>query len=183
MRSLIIIASIGGIGYALYNYFNKQLKLALDWDFKIKDLKVNEFSGRGADLTLLVSVLNKSAFALTVKNYDIDVIYEGVKIGNAVNKNPFVIQAESWFDVPTKAFIEFSGAKGILDDLAITLLKNEQLLFDVKGKMNVVFGNIPKEVIFNVKDIVVSQAIGTQLGIDKPILKLNDFLGKLGVKL
>lgn len=183
VRTSLIVLGIGGIGYALYNYFNRQLRLALDWDFKIKDLKVNDFTGKGADLSLLVSVENKSLFALTVKDYDIDVIYDGVKIGNATSKKSFVVQSESWFDVPTRAFVAFKGAKGILDNFAIALLKNEPILFDVRGNMNVVFGNIPKKVVFNVEDVIVSTAIGTQLGIDKPIGKINDFLTNLGIKL
>ena len=39
IRSTLALIGIGGIGYALYNYFNKQLALALDWDFKIKKSK------------------------------------------------------------------------------------------------------------------------------------------------
>ena len=62
MKKLLFIVGLGGIGYALYNYFNKQLALALDWDFKIKDVKINELTSNGVNLDLIISVLNKSSF-------------------------------------------------------------------------------------------------------------------------
>lgn len=183
LRKGLIIAGIGGIGYALYNYFNKQLKLALDWDFKVKNVRVAKFDGLGAELNLIISVLNKSSFKVEVKNYDVNVFYEGVKIGNAKNNVPFTVQAESWFDVPTKAYINFQGTKGVLDDFGLDLLKNEPIKLDVRGDMNVVFGNIPKQVKFNVKDVVVSENISTDLNIQKPVGKINEFLRNLGVNL
>lgn len=183
LKKALIIAGIGGIGYAVYNYFQKQLQLALDWDFKIKDLRVVRLDNNGVELDLLVSVLNKSSFKINVKDYDIDVLYENVKIGNAKSTTPFTVEGESWFDVPTKAYVQFKGTKGILDDFGMALVKNEPITFDVKGNMNVVFGSIPKEVVFNVKDVVVSKNISSDLGIAKPIGKITDFLGNLGIKL
>lgn len=183
IRNALIVLGIGGIGYALYNYFNKQLQLALDWDFKIKDLKVLRFDAYGIELDLLVSVLNKSSFKVEVKDYDIDVLYRNVKIGNAKNSIPFTVEGESWFDVPTRAYVQFKGTTGILDDLGMALLKNEPITFDVRGDMNVVFGSIAKKVKFNVKDVVVSKNISTDLGIAKPVTKVTDFLGNLGIKI
>ena len=49
--------------------------------------------------------------------------------------------------------------------------------------MNVVFGSIPKEVSFNVKDVVLTKNLAKTIGIGKTIGKLNDFLRKLGIKL
>jgi len=183
MKKLLFIIGLGGIGYGLYNYFTKQLALALDWDFKIKDFKVNSITSQGADLNLIISVLNKSAFAIEVKDYDIDVFYKGVKIGNAVTNTPFIIQGDSWFDVPTKAYIGFQGAKGILGDFGMAVIKKEPIKLDVKGGMNVIFGKIPKEVEFNVKDVVVTENITETIGLSKPLGDVTDWLGKLGIKI
>ena len=64
MRTLLAFLGLGGIAYGLYNYFNKQLQLALDWDFKIKGFKLLNLDKNGASVDLLVSVLNKSSFVL-----------------------------------------------------------------------------------------------------------------------
>ena len=183
MKKILLILGLGGLGYGLYNYFSKQLLLALDWDFEIKDLKVNSIDRNGTNLDILISVLNKSSFDVGVKDYDIEVLYEGVKIGNAKSSRNFTVEADSWFDVPVKAYLDFSLSVGVLDELGLGILKDKPFKIDLKGKMNVVFAGLPKEVIFNVKDVVVSENVGDDLGLSKEVNKLNEFLSKLNIKL
>ena len=183
MKKLLLLLGLGGIGYGVYYYFTEQLKLAFDWDFKISDFKLNSITSKGADIDLIISVLNKSSFAVEVKDYDIDVLYSGVPIANAKNDNRFTVEADNWFDVPTSAYISFDSAKGILGDLGKTLLSNKPIKVTVKGKMNILIAKIPKEIIFNAKDILVSQNGAKDLGLSKPINKINDLLGKLGIKI
>lgn len=144
MKKLLFLLGLGGIGYGVYYYFTEQLKLALNWDFKITDFKLNSITSQGADIDLIISVLNKSSFAVEVKDYDIDVLYSGVKIANAKNDSRFTVQADSWFDVPTSAYISFDSAKGILGDLGTTLLNNKPIKITVKGKMNILIAKILK---------------------------------------
>ena len=183
MKKILFIIGLGGVGYGLYYYFKKQLLLALDFDFKFKDVKVKAIDKSGVNLELIISVLNKSSFALEVDDYNIDMIYENTVIGNTKSVGKFVVQGNSWFDVPAEAFIQFKGSEGILDDLGISLLKSKSINVDFVGKMNVTFGGIPKEVIFNVKDVVLTENLAKTMGIGKAIGKLNDFLSKLGIKL
>ncbi len=183
MKKLLFLLGLGGIGYGLYYYFTEQLKLALDWDYKISNFRLNSITSQGADIDLIISVLNKSSFAVEVKDYDIDVLYSGVKIANAKNDSRFIAEADSWFDIPTSAYISFDSAKGILGDLGTTLLANKPIKVTVKGKMNTLIAKIPKEIIFNAKDIMVSQNSADDLGLSKPINKINDLLGKLGIKI
>ena len=183
MRTLLAFLGLGGIAYGLYNYFNKQLQLALDWDFKIKGFKLLNLDKNGASVDLLVSVLNKSSFALKVLDYDIKVKYKDVQVGDAKNNVPFVVEAESWFDVPTTAYIEFDSTKGVLDDFALAVLLKQPLFVDVVGDMNVEFGNIPKAVKFNVKNVQVSENVTESVGLSKPVSVINKFLDKLGIKI
>jgi LEA14-like dessication related protein len=183
MKKILFVLGIGGIGYALYNYFNKQLALALDWDFKVKGFQVAELDNDGVKLDLIISVLNKSSFALLVKNYDINIIYEDVIVGTAKNNTPFTVEGDSWFDVPTKADIRFSSAKGVLGELGLNLITKKPLLIDVKGDMNVEFGGISKKVVLNVKDIIVTENLSKSVGLSKPIDSISDFLSKLGIKI
>tara|TARA_R110000751_G_scaffold67274_2_gene137371 strand:- start:278 stop:829 length:552 start_codon:yes stop_codon:yes gene_type:complete len=183
MKKVLFIIGLGGMGYGLYYYFKTQLRLALDFDFKFKDVKVKAIDKSGVDLELVISVLNKSYFAIEVDDYDIDMIYEGTVIGSTKSVGKFVVQPNSWFDVPANAFIQFKGSEGILDDLGISLLTSKSINVDFIGKMNVVFGSIPKEVSFNVKDVVLTKNLAKTIGIGKTIGKLNDFLRKLGIKL
>tara|TARA_B110000977_G_scaffold43781_1_gene59398 strand:- start:10827 stop:11378 length:552 start_codon:yes stop_codon:yes gene_type:complete len=183
MKKLLFIIGLGGIGYGLYYYFKSQLDLALNFDFKFKDVQLEDIDKDGVNLALVISVLNKSSFALEVKDYDINMIYEGTKIGNAKSVSSFTVQGDSWFDVPAKAYIKFKGSEGILDDLGLSLLKSKPVDVDFVGKMNVVFANLPKEVVFNVKDVVLTENLAETIGIGKTIGKLNKFLDKLGIKI
>ncbi len=183
MKKILFVLGIGGISYALYRYFTKQLALALDWDFKVKGVKVMYFDKKRAKLNLTISVYNKSIFELLVKNYDLDILYEDVKIGNAKTSTPFTVKGDSWFDVPTVVDIEFDSAKGILDEFGINLLMQKPIYIDVKGDMNVEFSNINKKIIFNKKDILLTENLGKDLGISKPLSDINKFLDKLGIKI
>tara|TARA_B100001778_G_C18483425_1_gene581447 strand:+ start:423 stop:977 length:555 start_codon:yes stop_codon:yes gene_type:complete len=183
IRSLLTLVGAGGIGYALYNYYNKQLALALEWEFKIKKVQVKNITKNGATLNLTASVLNKSAFSLEVKDYIINLYYKGVQIGTAQGDIPFNVNSDSWFDVPVIATIPFEAGKGILDDVGIDLITKKPILIDVKGDMNVVFANLERKVILNVKDVVLSQNLAGDIGIGKPIDKVTGFLNNLGIKL
>tara|TARA_B110000977_G_scaffold9221_1_gene12277 strand:+ start:322 stop:873 length:552 start_codon:yes stop_codon:yes gene_type:complete len=183
MKKLLFIIGLGGIGYGFYYYFKKQLDLALDFDFKFKDVKVTSVDKNGVDLALLLSVLNKSSFAIEVIDYDIDMIYEGTTIANAKSSQKFTVQGDSSFDVPTNAYIQFKGSEGVLDDLGLSLLKSKSIKVDFIGDMNVVFGGIPKEVIFNAKDVVLTDDLAETIGINKTVGKLNKFLEGLGIKI
>jgi len=183
MKKLLFLLGLGGLGYGAYYYITQQLKLALNWDFKVSDFKILSITSKGADIDLIISVLNKSLFAVDVKNYDIDILYRGVPIAKAQSDNPFTVQSDSWFDVPTSAFINFDSAKGILGELGTTLLNNKPISITVRGKLNIVFSGINKQIILNQKDVVVSQNSADDLGLSKPINKVKDFLDKLGIKI
>lgn len=183
MKKILFILGLGGLGYGAYYFITKQLELALNWDFKVKDLKVNSITTKGADFDVIVSVLNKSSFALEVKDYDIDLIYSGAKIAKAINDNPFIVQGDSWFDVPTSAFVSFDSAKGILGKLGSSLLGGKPINVTVQGKMNILIGGLTKEILFNAKDILVTQDGASDLGLSKPINKINNLLDKLGIKI
>lgn len=183
MKKILLILGVGGIGYAFFNYFKKQYKLALDWNFKVKGVKVLYLDKKRAKLNLVISVLNKSIFELKVKNYDLDIFYEDVKIGNAKTSTPFTVNGDSWFDVPTVVDIQFSSAKGILDEFGVNLLLQKPMYIDVKGDMNIEISNLKKKIIFNKKDILLTENLGKDLGISKTLSDVSGFLDKLGIKI
>ena len=49
--------------------------------------------------------------------------------------------------------------------------------------MNVVFANVPKEVLLNVKDVEVVDDLSKTVGLKKPIEDINKFLNKIGIKI
>lgn len=183
MKKILYIVGLGGIGYALYSYITKQVALALDWDYKIKSVRVNELTKDGVNFDLILSILNKSSFSLEVKNYDIDVYYADVLIGKAKNNVPLVVAGDTWFDVPVRANVSFKGKQGVLKNLGITLLGAKPLLVDLKGEMNVVVGKLPKQILLNVKDVEISENLSEDVGLQKPISEVTKFLDKLGIKI
>ena len=110
-------------------------------------------------------------------------IYEGTNVAKAKSSQKFIVQGDSSFDVPTNAYIKFKGSEGILDDLGLSLLKSKSIKVDLIGDMNIVFGSISKEVIFNVRDVVLTEDLAVTMGVNKTIDKLNKFLEGLGIKI
>jgi|TARA_Y100000114_G_scaffold157153_1_gene187462 hypothetical protein len=182
MRKLLFVLGIGGIGYAVYNYFNKQLQLALDWEFKVKGFNILNISKDNAKLKLNLEILNKSNFNLLVKDYDLKIFYEGVEVGTAKSTVPFEVGADSWFPVPTVVDVNFKGFSSQLDDLGINILLGKPFVVDITGNMNVEYSKIKKKVILNVPDVVISKNVGDEIGISKPLNQINAFLENLGIK-
>ena len=71
--------------------------MALDFDFSIKDIEVLALDNDGVNLGLLISVTNKSSFAIEVIDYDIDMIYEGTNVAKAKSSQKFIDYTPSEF--------------------------------------------------------------------------------------
>ena len=183
MKKILFYIGIGGIGYALVRYFNKQYSLALDWDFKVKSVNLLYIDKKRVKLNLKISILNKSIFELIVKNYDLNIVYENVKIGNAKTSTPFTVNADSWFDVPVIVDLEFDKLKGVLDDFGINLLLQKPMYIDIVGDMNIQISKIKKKIIFNKKDVLLTENLGKDIGISKTLSDVTGFLDKLGIKI
>lgn len=183
MKKLLFIIGLGGVGYGVYNYFKKQLALALDWDYKLTDIKVNNIDKRKADLLVTISILNKSNFALTVSNYKINVMYEDNLVGIAENNTPFVVNPDTWFGVPANVTINFDDVKSSLGDLGINLLSKKPLILKLNGVINVVYGNINKKVILANKQLVANENLTKSLKLGKAVDNINDLLEKIGIKI
>lgn len=181
MKKVLIALGVVGIGYALYNYFNKQLALALQFEYKIKGFKVLSIGKTKSDIQIVVSILNKSLFTLKVNSYNFDIYYSGEKIANANNNIPFVVEGDTWFDVPVVASIYYKETISVADDFVKNVLVNNPILLSYKGKINVTFQGITKEVDIDVKDIASSENFASDYGLTKPVSKINTLLGKLGV--
>jgi len=179
----LFVVGFGGLGYALYNYYNKQLKFAMDWEFDVKDMKVISIDSNGAEIDFLISLLNKSSFSIDILDYDIDILYKGYKIGNAKSKESFTVQPQDWFDVDVVGQIDFNQGKKVIGEIGLSLFEKSSLKIDAKGKMNVVFSGIDREVIFNKKDIIVSDNLAKDLFLESPVNEINKLLDKIGIKL
>ncbi len=181
IKKALYIIGLGGLGYAGYYYFNNQFNLALDWEFKVKDLYVKRFDKQGAEFDFTLSILNKSSFNIEVQNYDIDLLYEGMKVANSTKNEQFKVSAQSWFDIDSSAVIDFGSVTSVLDEFGVSLLKNEPLILNIKGELNLKMYGLSKKIIFNNQEVVVSENISKTLGVNKPIGQLTNFLDDLGI--
>lgn len=182
MQKIFYILGIAGMGFAFYHYMTKQLALALDWDYKIKDIKLRNLTSESVDLDLVVSILNKSNFALDIKDYAIDIYYEGLLVAEVNNNIALTVKPDSFFDVPINLNLSFEGKSDALINFGKTLLNKKALKIDLVGRMNIVFINIKKEVLFNIKDIEIYENATETLGLNSSVSKVNAFLDKLGIK-
>lgn len=183
IRKVLIFSGLAGLGYAFYNYFNKQLFLANQWEVKILNAKFNSIDKNGANLDLTILLLNKSSFAIEIQNYDLDILYDKKIVGKVKYDETFIVESDTWFSVPTNITLDFKILTRVLGDLGLDVLKDEPINIDIKGNMNTVFMGLNKQVIFDKKNILLSENIASDLGLGKSVGKITNVLGKLGLKL
>jgi len=183
MKKLLLVLGLGGISFALYNYFSKQLALALDWDFKASNFMPHKVYDDRFEATFDLEILNKSSFATTINSYDINILYKGKVVGSTKSNTAFEVLGDSWFTVPVLGNIYYNQVIATASSIAPLILDEKPLNVDINGKVNVTFQGINRVLVLTKKDVEVTENISKSLGLNKPIDKIKDWLSGLGVKI
>jgi hypothetical protein len=109
MRNTLLYIGGGIAVIALYRYFSKQIKLASNWDWRIKNLQLVNVQKDKARLKGTITFVNVSNFNATINNYDITFLYGGVEIGRAEELVPFVVFPDSSFDIKIEGDVFFKN--------------------------------------------------------------------------
>ena len=57
------------------------------------------------------------------------------------------------------------------------------MYIDIVGDMNIQISKIKKKIIFNKKDVLLTENLGKDIGISKTLSDVTGFLDKLGIKI
>ena len=187
IKKLLFIGGIAGIGYSFYYYFKKQLNLALDLNYKLKELRVVELTSTHAEIKTQIEVVNKSSFNLQVDSYDISFAFKEIPIARTVSNEPITIRSNQKFTLDAEGVIDLRKVSNAILPFLADVAKKRPINLTLHGFVNVNFLNINYKVNLDGKQVTYSTNLLADIGLEKPydkaVDKLDEFLGKVGINI
>jgi LEA14-like dessication related protein len=131
-KGLFIVAILGGIslvGYGLYNYFKKQVKLLKDFEWKFLNLRIQNIDLQLIKGVVTIRFTSKSDLEFLVEQFVLDVYVNGEKSGYVNDVKQTLIPANGYTDIDIQFSINPQYLiKDATDILAYTLKKKDALI-------------------------------------------------------
>ena len=183
MRNTLLYIGGGIAVIALYRYFSKQVKLASNWDWRIKNLQLLDVQKDKARLKGVITFVNVSNFNATINNYDITFGYGGVEIGRAVELVPFVVFPDSSFDVKVEGDVFFKNLGKAALPFVADIVNKRPIVFEMKGDVSFTFAGITKNLSLTNQKVEYSENLAKEYGFEKAVDKYISWVDNLiGVK-
>lgn len=182
MKKALYFIGFSTLVGSLYFYFKKQLELALSYDYKIKTYKVLNFNDQEAEVEITIELQNKSAFEVTVNQYDITLFYKGIKLARTFSVERSKILPYSTIEIKMIGNVQFKEAKQALLPLAQTILRQQPIEIETDGYVNVTFIGIHHTINFNKDKFEYSSDLLEEYGLAASWKKLKEkynFLNKI----
>ena len=169
MRKTLLYIGGGIAVIALYRYFSKQVKLASNWDWRIKNLQLVDVQKDKARLKGLITFVNVSNFNATINNYDITFMYGGVEIGRAVEIIPFVVFPDSSFDVKVEGDVFFKNLGQAAIPFVSDIINKRPIVFEMQGEVSFTFAGITKNLTLTNQKVEYSENLAKEYGFEKAV--------------
>jgi len=158
LKPIALIAGLGLIGFALYRYYQRQLKFLEDITYKVIGVQIKKFTLQSVSLDITTQIFNASNIEATVKEMYLDAYINGVKVGNVNEvKDILILPQKSSIVTFNFTFDPRIIGKNIVDIITGSLASKD-LVFDVKGYMKVKSGfltlPLPFEYRNNLKSVL-----------------------------
>lgn len=173
MRKLLFIVGISGIVGSLYWYFKKQLELALQYEYSVKDFKIKELTTEGTEIEATIKLVNKSAFEIIVLNYDLEIAYKGNQVVRLISSKDFLIPADTSFDLVASGKIDFDESKKALLPFALSVLQQKPIKVELTGFVKVEFIGLEHTIKFDNETVEYSSNILKEYGLADDFEKLK----------
>lgn len=181
MRNTLLYIGGGIAVIALYRYFSKQVKLASNWDWRIKNLQLLDVQKDKARVKGIITFVNVSNFNATINNYDITFGYGGVEIGRATEIVPFVVLPDSSFDVKIEGDVFFKNLGKAALPFVADIVNKRPITFEMKGDVSFTFAGITKNLSLTNQKVEYSENLAKEYGfektLDKYILWVDNLIG------
>lgn len=155
-KTLLYLSGIAIAGGALYYYFKSQFDLALQYEYKIDDLRILKLTDQGMEVEATVRLNNKSAFKVEVLEYDIAVRYKNITVARAISTETFVVNPESSTNLKIFGSVVFGEAKSAILPFVSSVLSQKPIKIDVAGYVRAKFLGITHTFEFDAKDLEYS---------------------------
>jgi LEA14-like dessication related protein len=186
MKKALLFGGLALAGFGIYRYFKYQVNMALNYDYKVKDFKIDKIEGSDVHISTSVEIKNKSSFKIKIKEYDLQLAYKGVNFANTRSNSQMDILPESVFTLKTSGVISLDKAKTAVVPFISDVFNKRPINVEISGLVKVVFLGIPSTIKFDSQQITYSQDLIKDYKLDKGYDKLKQKYPKvfkaLGIK-
>jgi len=151
VKTISIVAGLGLIGYAIYRYYMKQVNLLQDITYQVRGVKIREFSKQKISLDVTAQVFNASNVEATVTQMYLDIIVNGIKVGNVNEIKDIVIMPKQSTNIDFNfAFDPSIIVKNIVDLVTLSVAAKD-IVINIKGYIRVKSGFLSTPLPFEYK--------------------------------
>ncbi|MDD4970766.1 MAG: hypothetical protein PHT07_15170 [Paludibacter sp.] len=133
-----VTVAVGSIATGIYLYYKQQVKLALQYCYKVSNIQLRHFKKDSFLFELFVKLQNKSNFTLIINGYNLDVYLNEKKVANVKSNKAYKILSngisEISFEVnfdPSKVF----DKNYILSLISYALVDQSKIVLHVIGNL------------------------------------------------
>jgi LEA14-like dessication related protein len=99
IKTIAIAGGVGIIAYAIYRFYKLQIDFIKNIQYKVVNVKINKITKLLVSIDITMRVFNYSNIDATVKEMYLDLIVNGVKVGNVQESKDIKIKASGQTDV------------------------------------------------------------------------------------
>ena len=152
LKTVSLLAGLGIIGYAIYRYYQKQVDFLKDITYQITGIKIREFTKKKVSLDISAVIFNASNVEATVSQMYLDVIINGIKVGNVNEVKEILVKPKQ------STIIQFNFsfdpsliAKNIVDLVTLSVAAKD-IVLDIKGYIRVKSGFLSSALPFEYRN-------------------------------
>jgi hypothetical protein len=170
----------GGLALtAIVLYIRRQIKLALEWDYKIKNISVKDVTKTSAKLEGIITFENKSNLQAKVLGYDLSFYYANNLLGNTKSTNQFIVFPDTTFDVPIKGDLLFTGLKASALPFVNAIVQRKPIEVQIDGVVDFELAGIRKTLPLKMVNYEYSPDLAGELGLGEKLDTAKQKLGNL----
>lgn len=87
MRRIFLLLGVGGVAYGLYAFYLKQLEILENLTYRLKGIRLGDFSLDSTQVFLTLEVVNNSDISVTISKYYFDIYVNNIFVGVIQNAN------------------------------------------------------------------------------------------------
>lgn len=139
-KALLILGSVGLLGFGLWKYFKKQAEILKDFTWKISGFKIIRFNANelAVDITILFS--SSADVEATINKLYLDLYLDGKNVGFVNEVRKFIIPAHGSTNIPIHVSVNPQAIFKNIIDLTLGVFKNKDLKFKLSGYVNIKSG-------------------------------------------
>ncbi len=139
MKNFLYFLGLSTLIGSMYYYFKKQLELALQYEYDVKNWKILKLNTDEAEAEIEISLSNKSSFEIEINEYDLSIFYNDIKVARTFSTQDIKVLAQQKIDIPLTANIQFKEASAAILPFFTDVLKNRPIDITISGYIKVKF--------------------------------------------